>query len=312
MNWRYYFSPTTHPWKNLALENVWLEDAAENPIFFGYFNAPCTVIGKNQNLFQEVNLPYLFENQLPIVRRTSGGGTVYHDLGCLNLSFITKHQTKWVGKWDYFFDPLVSFLSSRGFEVHVNSRNSLLVDDKKVGGSAQKVSRGKMISHCSLLFHTNLTALQHSLSVKGNFESNASPSVRSQVMNLCETLLFAENSEEIFFQIKSIFEKKWGEFERIESLPMDDKLIQKEKELESLEWRFGRNPAFSFETSSGLRLTSHGESKINLLEFENEKWDLMISPFEQIPWNTIPKKFHPELKELWNQWKFHLDLEKTS
>ena len=311
MNWKFHFSRSVNPWENLALENVWLEEAMEHPVFLGYFNAPCAVIGKNQNLFQELNLPYLYENHLPIVRRTSGGGTVYHDLGCLNLSFITPHRTDWVGKWDFFFHPFISFLQSKGFVAFTNPRNSLMVNDKKVGGSAQKVSRGRMISHCSLLFHTNLLALENALSVSDHIESNASLSVRANVMNLESTQLFSEHSEEIFHQVKSIYEEHWGNFEEVQQLPESEKWSAKIKELEGIDWRFGRNPAFTLVFESGLKIHSKGNGCIHALDYFNQHWDALLSPFQENDFSSIPNEFHQELKEVLQKWRIHLDLEKT-
>lgn len=311
MKWKFHFSRSTSPFENLALENLWLGEALEHPVFLGYFNAPCAVIGKNQNLFQELNLPYLYENHLPIVRRTSGGGTVYHDLGCLNLSFITPHRTDWVGKWDFFFEPLISFLQSKGFNAFTNPRNSLMVNDKKVGGSAQKVSRGRMISHCSLLFHTNLFALENALAVSDHIESNASLSVRANVMNFESTKLFPEHSEEIFHQIKSIYEEHWGNFEEVPQLPESEKWRSKIKELEGTEWRFGRNPPFTLLLENRLKIHSKGNGIIHALIYEDKQWDVHLSPFQQNNFAGIPNEFQHVLKEVLQKWRIHLDLEKS-
>lgn len=311
MKWKFHFSRSTSPFENLALENLWLKEALEDPVFLGYFNAPCAVIGKNQNLFQELNLPYLYENHLPIVRRTSGGGTVYHDLGCLNLSFITPHRTDWVGKWDFFFEPMISFLQSKGFNAFTNPRNSLIVNEKKVGGSAQKVSRGRMISHCSLLFHTNLFALENALAVSDHIESNASLSVRANVMNLESTKLFPEHSEEIFHQIKSIYEEHWGNFEEVPQLPESEKWRCKIKELEGAEWRFGRNPAFTLVLENRLKIHSNGNGIIHALIYEDKQWDVHLSPFQQNNFAGIPNEFQHVLKEVLQKWRIHLDLEKS-
>ncbi len=311
MNWKFYFSSSVNPWDNLALENVWMEETLEHPVFLGYFNAPSAIIGKNQNLFQELNLPYLYENHLPIVRRTSGGGTVYHDLGCLNLSFITPHRTEWVGKWDFFFAPIIQFLKSKGFDAFTNPRNSLMVNGSKVGGSAQKVSRGRMISHCSLLFHTNLQALQNALEVQDHIESKASPSVRAKVMNLESTGLFPENSEDIFHAIKSIYEMEWGTMAPIEGMPDTQQWSAKKIELESESWRFGRNPAFTCITKSGHKIHSEGHSMITSIEYGNQRLEVNISPFHEHPWEKISTEFIPVLKEVIQKWRIRLDLENS-
>lgn len=312
MNWKFHFSRSTNPWENLALENIWLLEPMENPIFYGYFNEPCAVIGKNQNLFQELNLPYLYDNQIPMVRRTSGGGTVYHDLGCLNLSFITPHRTDWVGKWDFFFEPLIHFLNSNGLKAFTNPRNSLMIGDKKVGGSAQKVSRGRMISHCSLLFHTNLLALEKSLLVSNtNMESSATPSVRAKVMNLEETHLFPENSEAIFLKIKSIYEQFWGEFEPLLLPNISQAWDEKTNELRGNDWRFGRNPSFKLVLESGLILQSNGNSIIHQIWNQDQFWEVDYSPFSTPDLSKIPSNFHSEIREVLNNWRIHLELGKS-
>ncbi|MBL7800914.1 MAG: lipoate--protein ligase [Chitinophagales bacterium] len=152
-----------------------------------YVNQPCVVIGKNQCLWSEVNWNYIFNPQSIIVRRVSGGGTVYHDQGNLCFSFISAFDEQKVNNYKWFNQPVVDALGKMGIDAAFSPRNDILFQGKKISGNAQFTNRKNILSHGTLLFQANLEQLR--LALKPNaftVETKAVSSVRSPVMNLSE------------------------------------------------------------------------------------------------------------------------------
>jgi len=125
-----YLRPYTNPFLNLAAEEYYIRHATDE-ICMVWINEQSVIIGKHQNAYAEINYPYLCENQIPVIRRISGGGAVYHDMGNINLSFISNtHKTNQVD-FGKFTAIVIAFLHSYGLEISVNKRNSLFIGDRK-------------------------------------------------------------------------------------------------------------------------------------------------------------------------------------
>ena len=195
-------SKYTDPHINLALEDyiynkmpkpVLKTDYNSQRLLF-YTNRPCVVIGKNQNPWKEVNIPLLKNSKIPLIRRRSGGGTVVHDLGNVNFSFMTSKDD-----FDRFeFVDLVT-KAVNGSDMHiatkieVNKRGDIVTkkngEELKISGSAYKISRGKSYHHGTMLLNLDLKTLKQLLSreefIFGKIDSKSSiDSVRSKVTNL--------------------------------------------------------------------------------------------------------------------------------
>ena len=189
------------PRLNLALEEFILRDRKEGDYLILYINEPSVIIGKHQNVMEEVGLRFVEEQGIPVVRRISGGGAVYHDLGNLNFSVITDHTPERHNNYESFLAPVISTLHTLGVESRLNNRNSLVLNDgRKFSGNAQFASRGRMVSHGTLLFNSNLDALAIALQPDAlPLESRAVQSIRSHVVNL-ESVLESVISIEAFQQ----------------------------------------------------------------------------------------------------------------
>ncbi len=161
-------------------------DRKENLIFF-YVNQPCVVIGKNQCIWREVNASYIHDESKIIVRRVSGGGTVYHDSGNLCFGFISPFEEFKVNNYKYFNEPLVAALRKMNIAVNYSTRNDLLLHGKKVSGNAQFTNRKNIMSHGTLLFNADLASLRQALKANSyKIETKAVASVRSEVKNLSD------------------------------------------------------------------------------------------------------------------------------
>lgn len=197
-------NPCTDVYFNLAAEEYLLKKKMGN-YFMLWQNAPSVVVGKHQSVPTEVDLEFAGRQGISVARRFSGGGAVYHDLGNINLTFIEKITGQ--PDFDYYLQQTIDFLNSVGIVARGDKRLGLYIDELKISGSAQCIHKDRMMYHCTLLFSTDLEALEASLRGKALNEATSSgttvegealaprskvvravPSVRSEVTNICRHL----------------------------------------------------------------------------------------------------------------------------
>ncbi|WP_128100810.1 lipoate--protein ligase [Paenibacillus sp. DCT19] len=180
----------TDPSVNLAIEEYILKHLPmDDSYLLFYINRPSIIIGKHQNTIEEINIEYVQDNGVQVVRRLSGGGAVYHDLGNLNFSFITRDDGQSFHNFRKFTQPVVEALQELGVNAELTGRNDLQVGEKKISGNAQFSTRGRMFSHGTLMFDLNLDHVQASLNVNPEkFKSKSTKSVRSRVANIRELM----------------------------------------------------------------------------------------------------------------------------
>jgi lipoate-protein ligase A len=179
------FSSSNSPTFNLAAEEF-LFSERPNDLLFLYVNEPSVIIGCNQAIHNEVDLEFCQENEICIVRRMSGGGTVFHDSGNLNFCFISNKTEGKSSLNDDFLKPIVDVLSGLEIPVEVGKRKDLWLQSQyKISGTASHVAKNRELHHGTLLYDTNLEMLEKSISPKQKDESiKAIASVRSSVKNL--------------------------------------------------------------------------------------------------------------------------------
>ena len=199
----------TDPQINLAIEEYVLKNlGTDDSYLLFYINEPSIIIGKNQNTIEEINTEYVESNNIKVVRRLSGGGAVYHDLGNLNFSFITKDDGDSFHNFRKFTEPVVEALKKMGVQAELSGRNDLEVEGRKISGNAQFSTKGKMFSHGTLLFNSEMEHVASALKVrKDKIESKGIKSVRSRVANISEFLSEPMTIEEFRTEIlKNIFD----------------------------------------------------------------------------------------------------------
>ncbi|MBP3962693.1 lipoate--protein ligase [Paenibacillus lignilyticus] len=240
----------TDPSWNLALEEYALRNLGgdgEDYLLF-YINEPSIIIGKNQNTAEEVNGAYVEEHGIHVVRRLSGGGAVYHDLGNLNFSFITSDDGRSFHNFRKFTEPVVEALRKLGVEAELSGRNDLQVGERKISGNAQFASKGRMFSHGTLLFNSEVDSIVSALNVNpAKFESKATKSVRSRVANIAEFLREPLTMEQFRrFLLASIFGSS-SEIPEYKLTDADLAAVQQlaEERYRSWDWNYGRSPAFN-------------------------------------------------------------------
>lgn len=239
----YIENTCTDPRYNLAFEEyVFTKTDYPEPVLLLWQNAPSVIIGKYQNTLEEINYEYVKEKGIKVVRRNTGGGAVYHDLGNLNYSFIIPDVKS---KIDFktFTIPVVKALRDKGVYAEQTGRNDILVDGQKFSGNAQQFSKNKLLHHGTLMFDVDTEAVSKSLNVKpGKFRSKATKSVKSRVINL-KSLLDIETAADLKKLLLEWFDKEYGLDEvklNRNDLEMID-LLCKDKYSKD-EWNFGMSP----------------------------------------------------------------------
>ncbi len=181
-------SLSDNPYVNIATEEYLLKQTEKDFVFI-YTNEPSIIIGKHQNAYAEINLPYVLENRIPLVRRISGGGTVWHDPGNVNFSFIMNGQQGNLVNFRRYATPVLSYLHSLKVPAVFGSRNEILVNGWKISGNAEHVCRSRVIHHGTLLFSSDLRALASALStMPGKYKDRAVKSVPGRVANIVDFL----------------------------------------------------------------------------------------------------------------------------
>ena len=242
----------TDPRINLAIEEYALKnlDINETYLLF-YINQPSIIIGRNQNTIEEINTDYVDKNGVIVVRRLSGGGAVYHDLGNINFSFITKDDGESFSNFRKFTDPVVQALRKLGVNAELSGRNDIQVGNRKISGNAQFSTNGRMFSHGTLMLNSELDKVAQALKVKKEkIESKGIKSVRSRVANISE-FLDHPISMSAFRQLllESIFGgKEIPEYQLTEKDWEKIRQISKER-YQTWEWNYGKSPKFNLRHS---------------------------------------------------------------
>lgn len=238
---------STDPAFNLAMEEQCLLNLPmDRDYLLLYVNGPIIVVGKHQNAVQEINTDIVEDQGIPVHRRISGGGTVYHDEGNLNFSIIRRYETRYFNNYSLSTGLVAEALRRMGVPAGLNGRGDILVDGRKVSGNAQAVRRDRMVSHGTLLFRSRLDLIGPALHPKpGTFTSHGRPSVRSAVANIGDHLPAAMTMAE--FRAALLAELFRGT--TMQTTPALDLAEQAEAlatdKYRTWEWNYGRSPDFS-------------------------------------------------------------------
>ncbi len=240
----------TDPIYNLALEEyVFKHLNVEEDIFLVWRNSKSVIIGRNQNPFNEINLKYTEKKNIPVLRRISGGGTVYHDLGNINFSFITKDIKKNLNNYKVFLSPIISFLETQGLKSKFVEKSHIYVGNKKISGNAQSYYKNKMIHHGTLLYDVSLIDMYNSLEVKSNISSK---SISSNIVETTNIKSLLKSSIPIESFMNSLLINIL-----LDDIPHSVYTLTKEDNIEieklintkysTWKWNFGQSPKFTIQ-----------------------------------------------------------------
>ncbi|MFL0247365.1 lipoate--protein ligase [Candidatus Clostridium stratigraminis] len=246
---RIYISKSVDPKFNLSLEEWLMKNCEHNEeILFLWQNENTIVIGRNQNPYKECDVKKLTEDGVQLVRRLSGGGAVYHDLGNLNFTFIASEENYNV---EHNMNVILNGISKFGIQGCFNGRNDLLAGDRKFSGNAFISENGMNCHHGTLLVDVDFNKLNRYLTVSPlKLMSKGIESVKARVINLKEisTEITIENLKEAL--ISSFNELNNAKCKRI---ILDENAVDVAyyfKKYGSWDWNYSESPDFTITLES--------------------------------------------------------------
>ena len=235
---------STDPYFNLALEEYLVKNLNFNEDFFILWqNSPSVIIGRNQNVFEEIDIKLAIQKGIPFVRRISGGGTVFHDLGNLNFTFITKNKGL-ANNYKVMTEKIVAALNKIGIPIGLVGKSDLKIGHEKISGNAQFVYKDVLLHHGTLLFDSNLATLKKLLRPKkDDVLSHSIKSNRSEVTNLSEFthLSLEEIKEYLYVELMGNDYKK--DALSLSSDVLDQVNSLKNEKYLSWEWNYAESPS---------------------------------------------------------------------
>ncbi|MCK3686179.1 lipoate--protein ligase [Maribellus sp. YY47] len=294
-------SPSNDAYFNIASEEYLLHRFPDEEIFLLYVNAPSIIVGRFQNTLAEINLEYVTENKIKVVRRMSGGGAVYHDLGNLNFSFHSPAESDDFLDFSKFTQPVVDLLTGLNVPAKLEGRNDLVVEGKKFSGNAKLARNGKIIQHGTILLNSEMSVLSEALKINPlKFRDKAVKSVRARVTNLIEYLP-KETTVESFKQLLINQILNENKDARIHHLNQDEiigiETLASEK-YSTWKWNFGTSPAYDFnkaiKVAAGF-IELHLDVKKGVIQNIKIFGDFFASkPIEELEERLVGEKHDPE------------------
>jgi lipoate---protein ligase len=242
----YINNTVTDPYYNHALEEYFLKNTNEE-CFILWRSNPCVLIGKNQNAYSEINIDYIKKHNLPVVRRISGGGAIFNDLGNILFGFISNSPTNTFADFKRFTTPIIEALNRLSVKAELSGRNDITIDDKKISGNAQAKYKNRILHHGSLLYSSNMTDLSSALNAKPiKFQDKGIKSIASRVTNISDYLKTPMDVVEFKdFILNHIMETDASAsiYNLTESDLFNIRKLAKEK-TSTWEWNFGNSPKY--------------------------------------------------------------------
>ncbi|MBE7081123.1 MAG: lipoate--protein ligase [Clostridiales bacterium] len=239
---KFYFitHDNTDAYFNLASEEYLLKQT-DNYYIYLWVNDRAVIVGTNQNAIEEVNLAYTEKAGVKVVRRLTGGGTVYHDKGNICYTVIAPYNQN-EEHYKKFTAPIIEYLNSLGVNAKFSGRNDITIDDKKISGNAQTVYKDRIMHHGTILYNTDSSELAKCLNPsKLKMQSKGIKSVRARVTNVIEHLEKKMTVDEFKTGLKNEFLKSCTPYEFTdEDLTSINKLV--EEKYSKYEWNIGRSP----------------------------------------------------------------------
>lgn len=273
----YIESPSADPRFNLALEQYIFEQKDRSQEYFMLWqNHNTIVVGRYQNTAMEVNREFVDANQTSVVRRLSGGGAVYHDMGNLNFTYIVDHRDLEHLSFEYFCRPVIQALAKIGVRAEANGRNDLVIDGRKFSGNAQYVRQGRVMHHGTLLFDSDLSVLARALRVSpGKMRAKGVASTRNRVANISSFLDHGISLQDFkSLLIEAVFQSLDVSNYALKEVDIARITEIQRGRYDRWEWNYGASPAYNIKKKR--RFENCGEVMIYLNESDGMIRDLQI------------------------------------
>lgn len=233
------------PYYNLAFEEYVLTHRTRGDYLLLWQNDNTIVVGQNQNTEAEINRPFVEAHHIHVVRRSTGGGAVYHDLGNLNYSFITDAGDRAALSMARFTRPVVEALQGLGLQAEASGRNDILVEGRKVSGTAQRLWGDRILHHGTLLFDANADMVAGALQVDPEkFRSKSTKSVRSRIGNIRSFLKQDMDMPAFWAYLKETLAGRGMVFDALTAQELAQVDALKAEKYDTWEWNYGRSPRF--------------------------------------------------------------------
>ncbi len=250
---------STDPYFNIATDEFIFKHLKED-CFMLWQNDNAIIVGKHQNALAEINLDYVKERDIKVVRRLSGGGSVYHDMGNLNFTFTrTSDQENDLVDFKRYTQPIIAVLQEMGVNAEFSGRNDIMIEGKKFSGNAEHVFKNKVMHHGTLLFSSNMPNISGALKINPlKYKDRAVKSVPKRVTNIQDHLPEQMTVEEFADRIMDYIVRNYEDCRPYEFTEEDLAKIEqiKKDKYQTWEWNFGYSPNYNFKqgvkTAGGL------------------------------------------------------------
>ena len=251
---KYIRNSSTDPHYNMSFDEYCLERfPSDDTVFFLWRNSPSVIIGRNQNAYAEVNLPYLEANGIKLARRVTGGGAVYHDLQNLNYTIIGR-SADLDRDFPGYLHMMLDALRALGVPAEMTGRNDIVVEGRKVSGYAKRVYKDRLMVHGTLMYDVDIASLTEALSVPGSkMDAAGIVSVRSRVANLKDYLTQFSCIEEMQEALERILSRDYNDAQVILTGEQEEEIREIcRTKFSTWEWNYGLSPKAGFSRASRL------------------------------------------------------------
>lgn len=244
MNKTYYLETGSNdPAYNLAFEEYVQRNFREGNYLILWQNRNAVIIGRNQNTEEEINRSFVQQHGIQVIRRNTGGGAVYHDLGNLNYSFITDAGDLQSRSAALFTEPVVRALTGLGLDAQASGRNDILVSGHKVSGTAQHLIQGRILHHGTLLFDSDPEMIAGALNPDSTkFQSKSVKSVRSRVGNIRSFLPADISLQDFWNYLKTALAADGIIPTSLSDADLAQVVALKESKYDTWQWNYGKSP----------------------------------------------------------------------
>jgi len=288
-------SGNLNPYYNLAAEEVLLKNKPDDYIVL-WRSKPCVVVGKHQNAWAETNFEYLQKNNIDLARRLSGGGTVYHDQGNVNFTFIMNGEEGNLVDFKRFTLPVIHFLEKLGLHTTFGGHNSLLYNGLKFSGNAEHVFKRRVLHHGTILFNADLGKLHEVINTPfQQYTDKAVKSVRASVTNLQPLLKGVSGIEDFIDKMVVFFHDYFQDIEKYQYTEEEEARVKSlaNDKYRTWEWNYGYSPKYTLNRTfsyNGIPVSFKLEVKRGVIEkltFQGEEAPdpLLQKIMEEFPGN---------------------------